>query len=51
MPITQALIDALTESVNAYGRKLIGDGALLGFSCWFDPARNERRSLPPVTCC
>ncbi|MCU3415667.1 phage tail sheath subtilisin-like domain-containing protein, partial [Enterobacter hormaechei subsp. steigerwaltii] len=45
MPITQALIDALTESVNAYGRKLIGDGALLGFSCWFDPARNEEMEL------
>lgn len=45
MPITQALIDALTESVNAYGRKLIGDGALLGFSCWFDPARNEETEL------
>ena len=45
MPITQALIDALTESVNAYGRKLIGDGALLGFKCWFDPARNEETEL------
>ena len=44
-PITQALIDALTESVNAFGRKLIGDGALLGFSCWFDPARNEETEL------
>ncbi|KFK91935.1 tail protein [Serratia sp. Ag2] len=44
-PIDQALIDALTESVNAYGRKLIGDGALLGFSCWFDPARNEETEL------
>lgn len=42
MPINQALIDALTESVNAYGRKLIGDGALLGFECWYDPARNEQ---------
>ena len=38
MPITQALIDALTESVNAYGRKMTGDGAVLGFRCWFDPA-------------
>lgn len=44
-PITQALIDALTESVNAYGRKLIGDGALLGFNCWFDPARNGETEL------
>lgn len=45
MPITQALIDALTESVNGYGRKLIGDGALLGFKCWYDPARNEETEL------
>ena len=45
MPISQALIDALTESVNGYGRKLIGDGALLGFNCWYDPARNEETEL------
>lgn len=45
MPITQALIDALTESVNAYGRKLIGDGALLGFKCWYDSTRNEETEL------
>lgn len=45
MPINQALIDALTESVNAYGRKMIGDGALLGSECWYDPARNEQTEL------
>ena len=45
MPINQALIDALVESVNGYGRKLIGDGALLGFKAWFDPARNEQTEL------
>lgn len=45
MPLNQALIDALLESVNAYGRKLIGDGALLGFKAWFDPARNEETEL------
>ncbi|WES88060.1 phage tail sheath subtilisin-like domain-containing protein [Dickeya fangzhongdai] len=45
MPITQALIDALTELVNAYGRKLIGDGALLGFKCWYDSTRNEETEL------
>ena len=45
MPINQALIDALVESVNGYGRKLIGDGALLGFKAWFDPARNEETEL------
>lgn len=45
MPISQALIDSLVESVNAYGRKLIGDGALLGFKAWYDPARNEETEL------
>ncbi|WP_435951681.1 phage tail sheath subtilisin-like domain-containing protein [Dryocola sp. BD626] len=45
MPINQALIDALTESVNSWGRKLIGDGALLGFECWYDPARNDKTEL------
>ncbi|POZ60220.1 phage tail sheath subtilisin-like domain-containing protein [Chromobacterium alticapitis] len=41
MPLNQATIDSLVESVNGYGRKLIGDGALLGFKAWFDPARNS----------
>jgi phage tail sheath protein FI len=45
MPLDQALIDALLESVNAYGRKLIGDGALLGFKAWYDAARNEETEL------
>ncbi|NLR73581.1 phage tail sheath subtilisin-like domain-containing protein [Leeia aquatica] len=45
MPLNQATIDALLESVNSYGRKLIGDGALLGFKCWFDPARNSETEL------
>ncbi|WP_434632040.1 phage tail sheath subtilisin-like domain-containing protein [Chromobacterium sp. CV08] len=45
MPLNQATIDALVESVNGYGRKLIGDGALLGFKAWFDPARNPQTEL------
>lgn len=45
MPITQALIDSITESVNLFGRKLIGDSALLGFACWYDPARNPQTEL------
>lgn len=45
MPLNQALIDALVESVNGYGRKLIGDGALIGFKAWYDPARNEATEL------
>lgn len=44
-PITQALIDTILESVNQYGRKLIGDGALLGFKCWYDKTRNEEADL------
>lgn len=44
-PITQALIDSISESVNLFGRKLIGDGALLGFECWYDPARNPQTEL------
>ncbi len=45
MPINQALIDSLVESVNGYGRKLIGDGALLGFKAFYDPARNPATEL------
>ncbi len=45
MPLNQALIDSLVESVNGYGRKLIGDGALIGFKAWYDPARNEATEL------
>jgi phage tail sheath protein FI len=45
MPLNQALIDALVEDVSGYGRKQIGDGALLGFKAWFDPARNEEAEL------
>lgn len=44
-PISQALIDDLTESANGYGRKLIGDGAVLGFKCWYDPDRNTEEEL------
>lgn len=44
-PITQALIDTILESVNQYGRKLTGDGALLGFKCWYDKKRNEEAAL------
>lgn len=44
-PITQGLIDSVVESVNGFGRKLIGDSALLGFECWYDPARNPQTEL------
>lgn len=39
-PGTQAWIDSVTESVNGFLRKLIGDGAILDGRCWFDPADN-----------
>lgn len=44
-PITTALITSITESVNLFLRKLIGDGALLGGECWYDPARNPKTEL------
>ena len=44
-PITTALITSITESVNGFLRKLIGDGALLGGECWYDPARNPQTEL------
>jgi len=39
-PINNALIDAITESVNAFIRTLIGRGALIDGKCWYDPAKN-----------
>lgn len=44
-PITTSLITSITESVNLFLRKLIGDGALLGGECWYDPARNPQTEL------
>lgn len=45
MPITQAVIDAIVESVNLFLRKLIGDRALLGGECWYDAERNPQTQL------
>lgn len=45
MPISQALIDSIVESVNQFLRKLTGDGALLGGECWYDPTRNPQTEL------
>lgn len=44
-PLTTSLITSITESVNLFLRKLIGDGALLGGECWYDPARNPQTEL------
>ena len=43
--ITTSLITSITESVNQFLRKLIGDDALLGGECWYDPARNPQTEL------
>lgn len=45
MPVTDSLIDSIVESVNQFMRKLIGDQALIGAECWYDPARNPQTSL------
>lgn len=44
-PVDQPLIDSLVGSVNAFFRKLIGDGAILGGECWFNSARNPKEEL------
>jgi len=44
-PTDQAFIDSIVESVNGFGRTLVGKGALLGFKCWFDKNRNEVTEL------
>jgi uncharacterized protein len=40
-PINAALIDAITESVNAFFRTLISRGALIDGECYWDATRNE----------
>ncbi|TDK65978.1 phage tail sheath subtilisin-like domain-containing protein [Sapientia aquatica] len=42
-PLTPALFTSIIESVNAFGRKLEGDGAVLGFKAWMNKDRN-----PPI---
>ena len=44
-PITNAWIDSVAESVNAFLRKLVADGAILDGRCWYDPADNEPTEL------
>ncbi len=44
-PLNNALIDAIVESVRGFLRKLIGDGAILDGSCWYDPADNPSTEL------
>jgi phage tail sheath protein FI len=44
-PISDALIDAIVESVNAFIRALIGRGALIGGGCTFDPTKNPATEI------
>jgi phage tail sheath protein FI len=44
-PVTDSLLTSITESVNLFIRKLVGDEALLGGECWYDPARNPQTEL------
>lgn len=39
-PINNAWIDSITQSVNQFMRKLVGDGAILDGRCWYDPGDN-----------
>ncbi|MGI2326260.1 phage tail sheath subtilisin-like domain-containing protein, partial [Methylococcus sp. S1B] len=39
-PITDALIDAITESVNLFLRTLVMRGALIDGHCGYDKAKN-----------
>lgn len=45
MPINNALIDSIAESVNAFIRTLIARGALVDGRCLFDPAKNPATEL------
>lgn len=44
-PINDATIDAVTESVRGFMRKLVGDGAILDGTCWFDQGDNPVTEL------
>jgi len=44
-PINDATIDAVTESVRGFMRKLIGDGAIIDGTCWYDQGDNPVTEL------
>lgn len=44
-PITDALIDAITETVNSFLRTLQGRGAIIEGSCSYDPDKNSAEQL------
>lgn len=43
--ITRQYVEEVTEGVNAYGRRMINVGALVGFKCWADPELNTPEAL------
>lgn len=45
MPISNGLIDSITQSVKAFIQKLIGDGALIGGDCSYNPAKNTPEQI------
>lgn len=44
-PISNGLIDAICQSVKSYINKLIGDGALVGGDCIYNPDRNPPEEI------
>jgi len=45
MPISNGLIDSIVQSVKAFIQKLIGDGALIGGDCSYNPAKNTPEEI------
>ena len=43
--ITKTYVSDVVESVNAYLRELVRDGAILGGRCWADPDLNPEKSV------
>lgn len=44
-PINNAIIDDITETVNAFLRTLAGRGAIIDGQCWYDPTHNSAEEL------
>ena len=44
-PISNGLIDAICQSVKSFINKLIGDGALIGGDCIYNPDRNSPQEI------
>ena len=44
-PFSRQLVADLIDGANAFGQRLVGQGALLGFRCWLDPELNTETVL------